>query len=99
MLRGARLFAERLDPLDDEIGLGKHAEVLRQDRLDPVDGRRRILDVRGTAFVTVGIVDTAVVFLVAELREEGLQVAQKPTSFRIASISPRRRATSVSPIW
>ncbi len=77
MLRRAPLLAKRLDPLDDEVGLRKNAEVLGQDRLDPVDRRRRVLDVRGTSFVSVRVVVTAIVFLIAELGEEGLQVARE----------------------
>ena len=75
MLRGAGLLAKRLDAAHDEIGFRQDAEVLGQHRLDLVDRRGGVLDVRLPSLVGVRVVVARVVLVVAQFREERRQVA------------------------
>src|SRR5688500_4231159 len=53
MLGGAGLFAERLDPLHDEIRLWQDAEEVREPRLDEGEVLARGLEVRFAPFVRI----------------------------------------------
>src|SRR5690606_40474552 len=48
------LLAERLHPLDHQVGLGQQAEVLRQHLLDVVDRARGLVDIGLAASIGVG---------------------------------------------